>query len=393
MNTTVTPVAYSKTQAQSSSQWKRSLGVSLLGIVIGFALAAIIIVLKGKPLGQSLSALIDGSLTSGFAIGNTLNKAAALLFVACGFIVAIKGGLVNIGGEGQILIGGVGAVAAAIATKGLPGPLPLVIALIAGFTAGGLWGSIAGWLEARLGVNEVIVTLLLNYLAANLIEYALDSKALLRDGDAEPQSAEVPGVARLVRLLPNSTSRLHLGVLLAALIAGLVWFVLRKTVPGMKVRMLGHNPQMAARAGVSLKRMPVAVMFLSGGLAGLAGCSMLLGEQYRARPGFSPGYGFDGVAVALIARNNPLAAIPAAVLFGALRAGGNLLEAKMQVSQALVLVIQGTIILAVAGTAFLLKKKTVETPSEGPSVEPPVGSAVAPIVEPSQSASAGQVAV
>ena len=186
----------------------------------------------------------------------------------------------------------------------------------------------------------------------------------MREGDAEPQSGEVPGVARLTRLFPDSTSRLHLGVLLAALVAGVVWFMLRRTVPGMKVRMLGHNPQMAARAGVSMKRMPVAVMFLSGGLAGLAGCSMLLGEQYRARPGFSPGYGFDGVAVALIARNNPLAAIPAAVLFGALRAGGNLLEAKMQVSQALVLVIQGAIILAVAGTAFLLQSKNKDTVTE-----------------------------
>jgi general nucleoside transport system permease protein len=359
-----TAVQPERTVQKLPAQWQRSLGVSLLGIVLGFALAALIILLKGKPLGQSLSALIDGSLTSGFALGNTLNKAAALLFVACGFIVAIKGGLVNIGGEGQILIGGVGAVAAALATKGLPGPLPLLIALIAGFTVGGLWGSIAGWLKARLGVNEVIVTLLLNYLAANLIDYALDAKALLRDGDAEPQSAEVPGVARLGRLLPNSTSRLHMGVLLAALVAGVVWFVLRKTVPGMKVRMLGHNPQMAARAGVSLKRMPVVVMFISGGLAGLAGCSMLLGEQYRARPSFSPGYGFDGVAVALIARNNPLAAIPAAILFGALRAGGNLLEAKTQVSQALVLVIQGTIILAVVGTAYLLKKNTVAEVAE-----------------------------
>ncbi len=335
----------------------RAFGVSLFGVFIGFALAAIVIVAQGKPLGESIRALIEGSLTSGFALGNSLNKAAALLFVALGFIFATKAGLINIGGEGQILVGGTAAVAAAVGLGSLPGPLPLIGGLLCGFAAGGFWAAIAGFLKARLGVNEVIVTLLLNYLAANLIEYAVDSKALLREGDAEPQSAEVPGVGRLGRLFPHSTSQLHLGVVLAVILAVVVWFVLKRTVPGMRIRMLGHNPQMAARSGVSLKSMPIVVMFISGGLAGLAGCSMLLGEQFRVRPGFSPGYGFDGVAVALIARNNPLAAIPAAFLFGALRAGGNLLEAKVQVSQALVLVIQGAIILAVAGTAILLKRK------------------------------------
>jgi general nucleoside transport system permease protein len=334
----------------------RSLAVALLGVMVGFAIAALLVIIQGKPLGASISALISGSVGDSFAIGNTLNKAAALLFVALGFIVAIKAGLVNIGGEGQILVGGTAAVAAAVALRDLPGPIPLLAALMGGFAAGGAWAAIAGALKARLGVNEVIVTLLLNYLAANLIEYIVDSPSLLREGQAEPQSAEVPGGGRLPRLASYSTSQLHLGVVLAVILAAVVWFVFTRTVVGTRVRMLGHNAQMAARSGVSLRRMPIAVMFVSGGLAGLAGCSMLLGEQYRARPGFSPGYGFDGVAVALIARNNPMAAIPAAVLFGALRAGGNLLEAKVQVPQALVLVIQGVIILAVAGTSFLVQR-------------------------------------
>jgi general nucleoside transport system permease protein len=335
----------------------RSFGVAVFGVVVGFAIAALLVVLQGKPLGASISALIQGSFGDGFAVGNTLNKAAALLFVALGFIVAVKAGLVNIGGEGQILVGGTAAVAAAVGLRDLPGPIPLIAALVSGFAAGGAWAAIAGGLKSRLGVNEVIVTLLLNYLAANLIEFVLDSPSLLREGDAEPQSAEVPGVGRLPRLAPHSTSRLHLGMVLAVVFAILLWFVFTRTVVGTRVRMLGYNAEMAARSGVSLRRMPVMVMFASGGLAGLAGCSMLLGEQYRARPGFSPGYGFDGVAVALIARNHPMAAIPAAVLFGALRAGGNLLEAKVQVPQALVLVIQGAIILAVAGTSFLVQRK------------------------------------
>ena len=338
----------------------RKLSISLLGIIFGFAVAAVIIALQGKPIGSSMSALLEGSFGSSFAVGNTLNKAAPLLLVALGFILANAAGLVSIGGEGQIFIGGTCAVAAGLAMSELPQPIPLICALIAGFIGGGFWSAIAGWLRARLGVNEVIATLLLNYIALNITEYVVDQKWLLRDGDAEPQSRELPGSARLGRLLPDSTSQLHLGVIIAVVAAVAVWFILRRTVPGFRIRMLGKNPQVAARNGVSLRSMSVGVMFGAGGLAGLAGTSMLLGEQYRLRPGFSPGYGFDGIAVALIANNNPMAAIPAAILFGALRAGGNLLEAQVQVPQALVIVIQGTIIFAVAGMAYVQKR--VRTP-------------------------------
>lgn len=337
----------------------RKFTLSLGGIVFGFVVAAIIIALQGKSISASLGALVEGSVGSSFAIGNTLNKAAPLLLVALGFILANAAGLVSIGGEGQIFIGGTCAVAAALGTSSLPKPLPLVAALVAGFAGGGFWSAIAGWLRARVGVNEVIVTLLLNYIAINITEYVTNEKGLLRDGDAEPQSAEIPGAARLGRLLPNSTSQLHLGVILAVIAAIVVWFILRRTVPGFRIRMLGKNAQVAARNGVSLRTMSVGVMFGAGGLAGLAGTSMLLGEQFRLRPGFSPGYGFDGIAVALIANNNPLAAIPAAVLFGGLRAGGNLLEAQVQVPQALVLVIQGAIIFAVAGMSLFLQRTPV----------------------------------
>jgi general nucleoside transport system permease protein len=362
--------------------------LSVGGIAFGFVIAAILIVLQGKSIGASFSALLEGSFGSSFAIGNTLNKAAPLLLVALGFILANAAGLVSIGGEGQIFIGGTCAVAAGIAASEFGKPLPLVIALIAGFVGGGFWSGIAGWLRARLGVNEVIVTLLLNYIAINITEYVVDQKGLLRDGDAEPQSREIPGVARLGRLFPKSTSQLHAGVIVAVIAAILVWFVLRRTVPGFRIRMLGKNPQVAARNGVSLRSMSVGVMFGAGGLAGLAGTSMLLGEQYRLRPGFSPGYGFDGIAVALIANNNPLAAIPAAILFGALRAGGNLLEAQVQVPQALVIVIQGTIIFAVAGMAMFLER----TPSVIEMSSDPSSNAAVPDAVRSPSISEGGVA-
>ncbi len=360
--------------------------ISGLGVVFGFIVAAIVIVVQKKPVGASLSALIEGSLGSSFAVGNTLNKAAPLLLVALGFILANAAGLVSIGGEGQIFMGGSAAVATAIAVGDLPKPLPLILAMIAGFAGGGAWSAVAGWLKARLSVNEVISTLLLNYIAINFTEFLVDQKGLLRDGENEPQSALVPGSARFGRLFPGTASTLHTGIFVAIAAAFIVWFVLRRTVPGFRIRMLGQNPKMAARSGISLRSMSVRVMFAAGGLAGLAGTSMMLGDQYRLTPNFSPGYGFAGIAVALIAMNNSLAAIPAALLFGALQAGGNLLEAKVQVPQALVSVIQGAIILAVAGMALLLKKTSAVVVSDAEPPDPAQSGGAGSPVEPATSA-------
>jgi general nucleoside transport system permease protein len=334
----------------------RSIGISLGGIGFGFLIGALMIVVQGKPVGQSMQALLSGAFGSAFAIGNTLNKAAALLLVACGYIFAAKGGLTQIGSEGQLHIGGLCGTAAAVSLRNVPKPLPLLFALIAGFIGGGLWGSVAGWLKARRGVNIVISTLLLNYIGLRLVEFAVDTKSLLRDGEAEPQSAEIPGAARLGRLFPLSTSTVHLGLILAFISALIVAFVLARTVPGFRVRVLGLNPNMAARIGVSSGSMSIKVMFIGGGLAGLAGCSLLLGEQFRARPDYAIGFGFAGIAVALIARANVLASIPAAVLFGAILAGGLRLESDVQVPNAMVSVIQGAIILAAAGSAFLISR-------------------------------------
>jgi general nucleoside transport system permease protein len=354
----------------------RSIAISIAGIMFGFVVGGLVVALQGKPVGASLSALVEGSFGSVFAVGNTLNKAAALLFVACGYIYAAKGGLVSIGSEGQLHVGGMIGVAGALATKSLPQPLPLICALSIGFVGGGLWGAIAGWLRAKRGVNIVISTLLLNYIGLRLVELAVDQKSLLRSGDAEPQSAEVPGAARLARLLPDTTSALHLGFVLAVVTAVAVWFIIGRTVPGFRLRMLGHNPAMAARSGISVDRMSVKVMFVSGGLAGLAGCSLLLGEQFRVRPDFALGFGFAGIAVALIARSNVLASIAASILFGAILAGGNLLEAKVQVPNALVSVIQGSIILAAAATAFLLKRPVPVISDDDPTVPTPPVSTV-----------------
>lgn len=338
--------------------------VTVNAIALGLALAAttVIVFLYDKPVGQAMKALYEGSLGGSFAIGTTLNKATPLLFVALAFIVAQKAGLVSIGGEGQLYVGGTCAVAMALACGGLPRPFGMVFALVAGVIGGGIWGGLAGWLRRRFEVNEVIATLLLNFVGIALANLTVQEPALLRepvtDSQSLPQSSQLAPSVRLPRLVPDSPNRVHLGLLIALACAFGVWFLLSRTVVGFRIRMLGSNAAMAGRMGVNVGMLTIAVMFLSGGLAGLAGTSVLLGEQYRLQPEFSPGYGFDGIAVALLARSSPGGAIAGALLFGALRAGGLRLEAAVQVPQALVLVVQGLIILAVAGSAYWVEKAT-----------------------------------
>lgn len=358
--------------------WMVVTAANALALAIGLAATAAIVAIQGKPVSKALSALFEGSLGSAFAIGNTLNKAAALLLVALGFIAAKRAGLVSIGGEGQLYAGGLCAIAVGLWAGDL-GVVGLLLALCAGAAGGAAWGALAGVLTARFEVNEVIGTLLLNFVAINLVSLMVQEPRLLRepvtDTGSEPRSRALLEAVRLPRLGLGDTSRAHFGIVLALGCAVGLAFLLRRTVIGFRLRMLGHNRAMAVRTGVSVGLMTVGVMGLSGALCGLAGTSVLLGEQYRLQPSFSPGYGFDGIAVALLARNSPIGAIAAALLFGGLRAGGGLLEAQVQVPQSVVLVVQGTIILAVAGTAWWVQREpapvvdAVEAPAE-PSETP-----------------------
>lgn len=336
-------------------------------VALGLALAAtaLLVASQGRSVTVALGALWDGSVGTSFAIGNTLNKAAALLFVALGFLVAKRAGLISIGGEGQIYIAGMAAVAVTLAVEGvLPGPIALVLAIIAGAMGGAIWGGLAGWLRARFLVNEVIGTLLLNFVGINLVGFAVQEEWLLRQPitstATENQSRAVPESSRLPLILGNS-SRAHLGIVLAILTAIGVWWMLRRTVLGHRIRLIGNNPQMAERAGLNISRYTIGIMAMSGALAGMAGVSLLLGELFRLRSDFSSGYGFDGIAVALLAFENALGSVATAFLFGGLRAGGNLLEIRAQISGFLVYVIQGVVILVVAATARWTDGRGVRT--------------------------------
>ncbi|HSL57775.1 MAG TPA: hypothetical protein VK866_08030, partial [Acidimicrobiales bacterium] len=274
-----------------------------------------------------------------------------------GAVLANRAGLFNIGQEGQLTIGVGFAVWAAISFPG-PGPVKLVAALIAGGIGGGLWAGIAAVLRYRFSVNEVIATLLFNFVAFQALNYALDRTWLLKPDDLvgalPPQSGPVGVDARLPRMDSLLGVPAHIGILLALALTALVGFVLVRSSWGARLRLLGASAPLAHRAGVRAWLMGGAALMLAGAAAGVAGSVMLTGVVYRVDPGFSNNVGWTGLLVALVARDRPAAVAPVALAFGAMQAGGNLL-ASTGVPRYLVDIVTALVVLAAIFPPVLLE--------------------------------------
>ncbi len=269
------------------------------------------------------------------------------LAVALGFRV----GLFNIGAEGQIFIGAVTTVTAAIFLKGLPAIIHIPISLLAGFLGGGLWGFIPGWLKAKTGGHEVINTIMMNYIAFRLSEFLL--RGPLKDPDGfSPVSAGIEESAKLFRFFENPI-RFHLGFFIALLVAFLVYIFLFKTTWGYTLRTVGANPRAAKYAGIDIVRSTVIAMFLSGGLAGLAGANEVLGVNHNLALAFSSGYGFDAIALALLGKSNPVGVVFSAILFGFLRNGAIQMQLSAGIPIDIISVLQAFILAFIAAPAII----------------------------------------
>lgn len=269
------------------------------------------------------------------------------LAVALGFRV----GLFNIGAEGQIFIGATTTVVAAIFLKGLPPLIHVPIALLAGFIGGGLWGFIPGWLKAATGGHEVINTIMMNYIAFRLSEFLL--RGPLKDPDGfTPVSAEIEESAKLFRFFENPI-RFHIGFFIALLFAYLVYLLLFKTTWGYTLRTVGANPRAAKYAGMSIVSSTVLAMFLSGGLAGLAGANEVLGVNHNLAVAFSSGYGFDSIALALLGKSHPAGVVLAAILFGFLRNGAVQMQLTAGIPIDIISVLQAAILAFIAAPAII----------------------------------------
>ena len=302
---------------------------------------------------EAVSAWLNGSGSWQAAftpISETLTYAAPLVFTGLSVALAFRGGLFNIGGQGQAVIG---CITAGIAGFALPLPIVVhvIVALLAGFLGGALWGFLPGILKARTGAHEVITTIMLNYTAGLFLTWLI-----LQDGVRDPNRSDaiskaVDSSARLASF--GGVLRVNLGIVLAVLVTAAVAWLLNRSAFGFELRAVGANPAAAKTAGISVARTYTLVMVAAGGLAGLGGATQVLGTAYTLTPSVAGNIGFDGLLVALLGRNRPWGTLLAAILFGALRAGGNRMQSFTGISVELVTVLQALIVIFIAAPALV----------------------------------------
>ena len=318
--------------------------VTLLALLL-VAGVPLLLTMLGFDTSPAVSALLHGSLLSVYAFtSGTLVRATPLILTGLSVAIAFRAGVFNIGAEGQLLAGAAAATAISL-LPGLAGSRTSPwVALVAGAAAGAAWAGIAAMLRARFHVLEVISTILLNFVGLFLVGYLVRGP-LQEPLHIYPQSSTIDAAARLPRLAPSS--RLHVGFIIAVAIAILAWWILRYTAPGFRLRAVGTNPQAARVAGeIDVVRTTTRAFLASGALAGLAGAIELTGVTFALYENISPGYGYTGIAVALLARLDPLGVIASGVLFGALEAGATAMQRDAGVPSVVVSIVEAAIVLA-----------------------------------------------
>jgi ABC-type uncharacterized transport system permease subunit len=330
-----------------------------IAIVLAFAVSAIFIWAQGANPIAAYAALFTGALGSIGGIANTGVRTAPLLLSALGIAIGLKAGLFNVGAEGQLYLGALAATVIGVVELPIPAFLHLVLAIIAGFVAGALWAFIPGFLRAYRGVNEFVVTLMMNYVAIQFVSYILHGPL----GEHPAPYIQSPPIVPSARLpvLINGTS-LHAGLLLGIALAIIMQVVMRFTSFGFQTRLVGANSEAAEYIGINVKHQIILVMLLSGGLAGLTGVGEILGLKWRLFDFFDFMLGYDAIGVALLANSNPLGVILVSVFFGALRAGANNMQQMVGVETALTTVIQSLAVVFVIGIGFV-SKRTYEQPA------------------------------
>jgi len=289
-----------------------------------------------------LGALAEGAFGSWLACTETLVRATPLVFTGLAIAVAFEGALWNIGAEGQLIVGAMAAGALGPMLGGWSHPAAILAMLAVGFLGGAAWGGLAGWLRSARNVNEVISTIMLNFVAQQLLSWAVHGP-LIEPGRGYPKSAPIAAIAELHLYFPPS--RLNLAMLLAVALAAGCYALLYRTTAGLELRALGRNPRAARFLGIPVSVLTVGALALSGGLAGLGGAVQVSAVTHRLYESFSPGWGFEAIAVALLARLNPLGVVPCAILFGALDNGAQAMQRAANVSPVLVQVIEALVIL------------------------------------------------
>ncbi|MBE3068105.1 MAG: ABC transporter permease [Chloroflexi bacterium] len=335
----------------------------VIATLAAFAVGAVMLLfLKVNPI-EAYHALWDGAFGSTNALAETLVKATPLLLVALGICISFRADVINIGGDGQMIIGAILGTWIGLVFIDMPGWVVITFALLGGFLGGAIWGGIAGLLKAYFNVNEILSTVMMNAIAVQLMNF------LLRGPMIDPSQAElaskIPQTARLLdafhlpRLVPT---RLHLGALIAVALAILVYILLWRTTLGYRIRAVGQNPHASRYAGIKVQRYVVLALLLSGAFSGLAGAVQVYGVNYRmitdgSASGFTGAAGFNGIVAALFGQLHPILSIPASVLFGALLVGANSMQRVVQVPSALITALNGLVVVFVVSSEIWRRRR------------------------------------
>jgi ABC-type uncharacterized transport system permease subunit len=315
-------------------------------LVFAFGLNAIMLLIAQENVGEAYRTFFYGAFGDLWNFSRTLRWATPLIFTGLSVSVAFRAGIFNVGAEGQVYIGAFAATWVAITLTSLPKVVIVPLAFLAGGLAGALWASIAGWMKVRYGANEVVITLMMNYIATLFTEYLVRYPFYTPGTAGESVSTvAIAPQAELITMIPGT--HVTTGLIYGLIAAYAVYYWNKKTVSGYELKILGTNPRFAQFGGIDVPRRQMQVMALSGALAGLAGAVEILGVQRRFITRFAVGLGFDGVTVALLAQNNPLGVPFGALFMGAIKSGGLALEMFSNVPRAMVTALVGIIILTV----------------------------------------------
>ena len=336
----------------------------LLATLAALAVGAVMLFLLGANPVEAYGALLQGAFGSTNALADTLVKATPLLLVGLGICIAFRGGVINIGGEGQLVVGAVSATLVGLSFPGASGWVIIPLALLTGFLAGAIWGGIPGLLKAYFNVNEILSTIMMNQIAVQGMNFLL--KDIMIDPIQLEAASRIPQTARLAiafdlpRLVPT---RLHLGAALAVIAAVLVFIFLWRTTIGYRIRAVGLNPNASRYAGIHVPRYIVLSLLLSGAFAGLAGAIQVYGVHHRmftdgSATGFTGSAGFNGIVAALFGQLHPLGTIPASFLFGALLVGANSMQRAVQVPSALITALNGLVVVFVVSSDVWRRRRS-----------------------------------
>ncbi|MBW8384046.1 MAG: ABC transporter permease [Youngiibacter sp.] len=331
-------------------------GSSLLSVSIALVLGALIILAIGEDPIEAYKALLQGALGNARSIANTFSKSIPLAFTGLAVAMANRGGMLNIGAEGQLHAGAMASVLVALALPGLPVVILLPLSIIAGVAAGMLVGFIPGYFKAKKQTSEVIVAIMLNYIVTLFMSFLVNGP--FKAEGSVSQTNAIPEGMMLTKIIGNSQLTTALFILLA--VAAAQYVFLWKSAAGFQLRAVGSNPSASVSAGMNAKKLMIFAMALSGGIASLAGVTEVMGKYGRYIEGFSPSFGFTGIAVAILGRNHPGGVLLTSLLFGILDTGALRMGRVTNVSANIIVVMQSLVILLVSAPeiAKLIKRRS-----------------------------------